>query len=259
MSGLINARSVFYYIESVTNENFYLDFDEGSGELSAEVNSGHYTQTELAEVIAEAMNSVGTQAYTVTFNRTDRSYTISAPGNFSLLITTGTHAGVDVFSLIGFSGADLAGGDTYTGLTSGIEYKPQFKLQEYVDQDDLQKAVQASVNKSASGIIETVTFGIEKFFEFNIQFITNIDQGAGSVVETNLNGLLDARLFMRFIVSKRNIEFMPERSDRGVFYTISLESTEESGDGVGYRLKELYTKNLPFYFETGKLVFRLVE
>lgn len=259
MSGLINTRSVFYYIESVTNENFYLDFNEGSGELSAEINSGHYTHTGLADVIAEAMNAVGTQAYTVTFNRSSRTFTISASANFSLLTTSGTHAGADIFSLIGFTGADKTGANTYTGTASGSEYKPQFKLQEYVDPEDLQKAVQASVNKSASGITETVTFGIEKFFEFNIQFITNIDQGAGSVVETNLTGLNDARLFMRFIVSKRDIEFMPDRDDRDLFYTISLESTEESSEGVGYRLKELYTKNLPYYFETGKLVFGLVE
>jgi hypothetical protein len=256
---VISTKSVFYYIESVTNENFYLDFNEGSGQLSAEIESGHYTHTALALAIQEAMNAVGTQAYAVAFNRTTRAYTISSVANFSLLLTTGTHAGSDIYSLIGFTGANRTGANTYTGSAAGSEYKPQFKLQDYVDIEDLQKAVQASVNKSASGLVETVTFGTEKFFEFNIPFITDIEQGSGSVVETNLTGVTDARLFMRFITSKRELEFMPDRNLRASFFTVLLESTEESSDGVGYRLKELYTKNLPYYYESGKLVFRLVE
>ncbi len=256
---MIDTKSVFYYIESVTNENYFLDFNEGAGQLSAEINSGHYTHTDLATAVQDAMNAVGGQAYTVTFNRSSRSFTISAASNFTLLVSTGTHVGSDIFSLIGFTGSNRTGANTYTGSVSGSEYKPQFKLQDYVDQEDLQKAVQSAVNKAANGAIEVVTFGTEKFFEFNIQFITDIEQGSGSVIETNLTGVTAARLFMRFITSKRELEFMPDRDDRGNFYTLILESTEESSDGVGYRLKELYTKNLPYYFETGKLVFRLVE
>jgi len=259
MNGILTTWSVFYYIEPITNENFYLDFNEGAGAIFAEIESGHYSHQDLAVAIAAAMNEVGTQAYAVVFNRVDRSFTISATGNFSLLITTGIHAGADVYSLIGFTGADLTGDDNYTGGVAGGEYRPQFKLQEYVDQEDLQKAVQAVVNKSASGVIETVSFGIEKFFEFNIQFITDISQGNGSVIETNLTGVNSARLFMRFITTKKQIEFMPDRNNRTVFDSIILESTEEESNGTGYRLKELYTKNLPYYFETGKLVFRLVE
>jgi hypothetical protein len=256
---VISTKSVFYYINGVSSDNFYLDFDEGSGELSAEVESGNYTMAELASQVEAALNSAGTQAYSVTFNRQARSFTIAAPGNFDLLITTGTHVGVDVFSLIGFTGADLTGADSYTGVAAGRAYLPQFRLQSYVDQDDLRKSIQPSVNKSASGIIEVVRFGIEKFYEFNIMFITDIEQGNLSLIETNLSGVSDARDFLRFITTKSEFEFMPDRDNRNNFYTVLLESTDEASDGTGYRLKELYTKNLPYYYETGKLVFRVME
>jgi hypothetical protein len=246
-------------MDAVTNENFYLDFDEGSGELSAEVEAGSYTPEKLADAVANAMNTVGSQAYDVTFDRVERRFTIQATANFDLLITTGTHVGVDVFELIGFTGADQTGDNAYTGALTGNQYTPQFLLQDYVDQEDLRKSIQPSVNKSASGVVEVVRFGIEKFFELNIKFITDIAQGNGSVIETNLSGIADARAFMRFLTTKAEVEFMPDRGDRNTFYTVFLESTEEERDGTGYRLKELYTKDLPYYYETGKLVFRLVE
>lgn len=257
---MINTKSSFYYIDEVTNDNFYLDFDEGSGELSAEIDVGSYTPTKLAEAIESAMNAVGTQSYTVVFNRDNRSFTISASNNFDLLTATGTHLGVDIFNLIGLSSmSDLTGLNSYTGVSAGSEYRPQFKLQSYVDQEDFQMAIQPSINKSANGNIEVVRFGTEKFFEFNISFITDIEQGEGSVIETNLNGVNDARDFLRFLVRKFEVEFMPDRDVTANFFNVILESTEEDKDGTGYRLKELYTKNLPYYYETGKLVFRLME
>ena len=256
---MIETKSSFYFIESVDESSFYLDFDEGGPEIFAEVGSGHYTHSDLALAIQNAMNSVGGQSYSVIFNRDERTFTISASSNFSLLISSGTHVGANVFSLLGFTGPDLTGSNSYTGEQAGIEYLPQFKIQDWVDQEDLQKAAYASKNKSANGIVETVTFGIEKFFEMNILFITDIEQGAGSLIETSVNGVSKARNFLRFITSQREIEFMPDRNNKSIFYKLILESTEESSDGTGYRLKELYTKNLPYYFETGKLVFRLVE
>lgn len=256
---IINTYSVFYYIEDVTIDNFYLDFDEGAGEISAEVESGAKTPTELAEAIENALNTFGTQVYTVTFNRSLKSFTISAPLNFELLIASGTHFGADVYSLIGFSGPDLSGSNSYTGVSAVSEYRPQFKLQNYVSPEDLQKAISPSVNKSASGEVEVVRFGVEKFYEFNIMFITNIDQGNLGPVRTNLTGEQDARLFLRFAITKRKMELMEDEDNVNTFSVVLLESTEEESKGTGYRLKEMYDKGVPGYFETGKLVFRLVE
>lgn len=256
---MINTYSSFYYIDPVDDGNFYLNFNEGSGEITAEIETGSYTPTELADAIETAMNDIGVNTYTVTFNRSDRTYTISSTVNFSLLTTSGSNVGSDIFSLIGFTGADRSGDDSYTGNLAGAsKYDPQFKLQSFVDQEDLQKAVSASINKSARGDVEVVKFGTEKFFEFNIMFITNIDQGVSGPVKTNLTGVTDARNFLRFCIEKHTLEFIPD-IDSLTFYNVLLESTEEDSKGTGYRLKELYTKNLPGYFETGKLVFRVVE
>lgn len=256
---MINSFSKFYYIDEITLDNFYLNFDEGAGELTAEIEVGDYTPNDLAVAVKNALDQAGLLIYTVTFNRDARTYTISSTANFDLLISTGINAGADVFSLLGFTGSDLTGASSYTGTTAAQMYAPQYKLQSYIDVEDLQKSISPSVNKSASGIVEVVKFGIEKFFEFNIQFITDIDQGMLGPVRTNLNGVNDARLFLRFCVTKNTFEFIPDESDVNVFYDVILESTEESKDGTGYRLKELYDKGLPGYFETGKLVFRLVE
>lgn len=257
---MIQTKSVFYYIESVSTNNFYLNFNEGASELIAQVAAGDYTHTTLALAIESAMNDVAvTGVITVDFNRDDRTFTITSDSTLNLLVDTGTNVGTDVYSLIGFTGADRTGFLTYTGDPAGVEYLPQFHLQDYVDEKDLRKSVSASVNKSARGDIEVVTFGTEKFYEFAINFITDIDQDKGSVVETNLTGVDDAREFMRFITSKRIIEFMPDRLNRTEYFRILLEQTNESKDGTGYRLKELYSQGLVGYYETGKLVFRLIE
>lgn len=257
---MINTYSLFYYIGSVDEGNFYLNFNEGSGELTAEIETGSYTPTDLAESIEAALNDEGTNTYTVVFNRSTRTFTISADANFSLLITSGSNVGSDIFSLIGFTGADLSGDDTYTGnLPAASQYEPQFKFQSYVDQEDLQKAVSASVNKSASGTVEVVKFGTEKFYELNIMFITDINQGVEGPIKTNLSGVSAARNFLRFCIEKHELELMLDIDNKNDFVKVLLESTEEERDGTGYRLKELYSKGLPGYFETGKMVFRLVE
>lgn len=258
---MIDAYSLFYYVKDpVASNNFYLNFDEGSGELTAEIESGDYTPTELAVAVGTALNEAGTQAYSVSFNRQNRKITISAAAPFDLLISTGVSVGSDIFSLIGFTGSDLTGQTSYEGnLEVGDFFEPQYKLQDWVSEEDLRKAVQASVNKSANGIVEVVSFGQEKFFEFNMRFITDIDQGKLGPIKTNLNGVQDARDFLRFCITKKTLEFMPDINDKNTFKNVLLEKTDEDSQGLGYRLKELYTSNLPYYFETGKLVFRVVE
>jgi len=252
--------ALFYYSESVDVNNFYLNFDEGGGELTATIETGSYTFTELAEAVEAALNSASVNAYSVLFLRDERRFEITGAVPFSLLITSGTNNGQSIFPLLGFNGVDTPLDTVQTSnLQAGSEYLVQFPLQDYVDQEDFQKSISPSVNKSASGIIEVIKFGIEKFYEFDINFITNIDQGSSGPIRTNLTGVQDARLFMRFCVSKRNLEMMLDSEDRSTFVTVLLDKTEADKDGTGYRLKEIYGKGLPGYFETGKLTFRLVE
>jgi hypothetical protein len=260
MSSLALNLPSFYYIESITSDNLYLNFNEGGPELTAQLQTGDYTMEGLEPVISEAMNAAGALTYTVTFLRTERKFQISATGSFSLLLTSGTNFGSSVFSLIGFSGADTALATTHTGINqAGSEYIPQFELQSYTDKEDFQKALYASINKSANGLIEVVKFGTEKFYEFNITFATNIEQVSDSAIRNNPTGLQDLRSFMRFCITKNNLEFMPDKNDKDTFYTVLLDKTDADQNGTGYQLKELYTKNLPGFFETGELRFRLVE
>lgn len=257
---MIQTRSSFYFIESVRADNFALNFDEGAGELLAEIPSGDYTHTALAEAVQDALNSVGTNTYAAVFSRASRSFTISADSNFDLLIQSGSQAGSGIFGLIGFTGGvDLTGLSSYQGAPAGFEYLPQFYLQDFIDQEDLRRAASSSINKSATGEVEVVSFGVEKFFEFELKFITSIEQGKMSVVESNPTGLEDARRFLRFATSKRKIEFMKDRNNKSDFFDVLLESTSDSQNGTGYRLKELYSDGLVDYYNSGLLVFRVSE
>lgn len=256
----LNAFSCFYYGFEVTADNCYLDFAEGGSELTAEVPVGSYTATEFAVAIKTALDDAGANTYQVAFNRTTRKITISASSTFTLKLATGTHIGSNPWALAGFTqGADLTGAITYTGATAaGSMYEPQFKLQEYVSSSDLQQAVDATINKTASGRVEVVRFGTEKFIEMNIKFVTDIVQD-GNLIKSNPSGVDDARAFLRFAITKAPFEFMESSSQTSVFETVILESTAESNNGTGYRLREMYDKGLPGYYETGKLKLRVLE
>jgi len=257
---MIETRSSFFYIDPIDSTNFYLNFDEGSGELTAEISVGSYSHSELASPVEAALNNVGTLTYAVSFDRNTRRFSISASGPFSLLIATGTSVGNDAFPILGFTGPDVGPATSFTGnLQAGTEYKPQFWLQDWVDQADNQRAISPSVNKTASGQVEVVKFGTEKFFEFSIMLATDIPQGETNFIETDPNGVANLRSFLQFAVEKNNFEFMPDRDNKALFYKVLLESTEESPQGTGYKIKELYDRGLANYFESGKLVLRLRE
>lgn len=257
---MIETRSSFFFIGPVDSDNFYLDFSEGGPELTAEIPIGSFSHSELAAPIEAALNGAGALTYTVTFDRSTRKFTISASGAFVLLIDTGSHVGADIFPLIGFTGLDTASLASHiANLQAGTEYRPQFYLQDWVDQTDNQKAISPSVVKTANGRVEVVKFGIEKFFEFSIMLVTDIDQGQSNFVESDPVAVASLRSFMQFCVEKNNLEFMPDRDNKPLFFKVLLESTEASPNGTGYKLNELYDKSLPNYFESGKLVFRLRE
>ncbi len=255
----LSTFSTFYYGFEVTADTRYLCFDEGGSEIIADVELGSYTPTELAIKIKTALDTAGALTYTVAFNRSTRSFTISSTSNFSLLVSSGS-ATASVFEVIGFTGADRTGASSYAGSSCGSEYKPQFVLQDHIATDDWQELVKPSVQTTANGKVEVVRFGTEKFMQCNIMYATNLSIAAdNSIIKNNPNGVEDLRSFMRYLTTKKPIEFMKDISDRNTFQTFLLEKTQDESDGTGYKLVELYSKNLPNFFETGKLVFRLIE
>lgn len=260
MSSLVETYSKFYYGFIVDTESLSIDIDEGSGEFTATLAAGEYSFSDFIIETQRALNDSGALDYIVSGDRVTRLITITGSGNFDLLVQTGAHAGASAFSLLGFTGSDRTGLSVYTGNSeAGFQYTPQFRLQSYIDQSIWQQAADASINKTANGRVEIISFGIEKFFQWNINFATNIYQSSAGPIINNPNGLNDLTKFMIYAITRSPIEFMPDKNDPDTFYKIILESTPDNQMGVGFKLKELYDKNVPGYFETGNCVWRLIE
>lgn len=249
----IKTRPIFYYISAITKDNKNLDFDEGSGELNASVTIGAKSVEQLMLAVQKAMNAKGNQEYTVSFDRDLRFVTISAASNFDLLATTGT-SGFSILSTLGFL-TDKTGSNSYTSdLPIANTYTPQFLLQDWVAPENNKEGIEPSVQESANGELEVLTFGDRSFFEFNIRFINEFQHAPNSVIETDTNAIQNARNFLDFCTSRSPLELMRDRSDRNSFETIRLERTRSDRSGVGFDLREM--RGLQDWFETGTLVFR---
>lgn len=255
----LDTFSVFYFDYEVNTLNNILNVDEGSGEVAVEVAVGSYAPSELAVAVENALNAQLNNVYTVTFNRDERTFTISADASFDLLIDTGTQVGVSLFPLIGFTGADLTGLLTYTGNNkSGKEYLNQFKLQDYIAPDMDKRRIDASINESASGDIEVVSFGFRRFIRFSLKYVTN-KTGDNKVIKNNPNGFSDLVEFLSYLTSKGPFEFMPDINNRDEFFILLVESIDSNNDGTGYRITELVDRDLPGYYEVNNIVCRIVE
>ena len=262
----ISTFSIFYFglkIEGGVNANNLLNFlepNEGNVELTATISPGTYTYSELNSAIVVAMDAVGDLDYTVSVDRATRLITIASTDTFELLIDTGSQSGSSPFTLLGFTGSvDLTGASTYTGdSASGDFYEPQFKLQDFDDKENLKMREQPSVNVSASGEVEVISYGLVPFYQMSINFITNIVQD-GKVIKNNSTGVEDARRFFESITERGAFEFIPDIDDRDTFSKVVLESLAGSRTGTGYRLRELTGRNLPNYFEVKQIKLRVFE
>jgi len=253
----LNTRSAFLYGHLIDQTNFSLDFDEGGSELQASLQPGDYTFGTFATEVERALNDTGSLTYNVTVDRSTRFVTISASGTFSLLPTSGSRIGVGVWDLLGFTGADQTGSSTYTSDSeSGTFYRPQFKLQDYAPVEDLQGAQTASVSESASGEFQIASFGSVRNMRCNIAFINDYAQSKNGPIENNQNAVSEAREFLLYLIGKNKIEFFPDRDTTGVFVNLILESTQRDRQGISFELRELLSRNLPGYYESGNLTFR---
>ena len=253
----VSTHSVFYYGYEITDSNKYFNFDEGAGELSAVLEIGAFTLTELLVILKTALDAVGSDTYSVSVDRTTRVITISSDGTFSILLSTGTQVGTSVFGLLGFTdSSDTATLASHVGsVASGFEYIPQFWLQDFISDDDFQEKIDSKVNESASGALEVFNFGIRKFTEMSFKFITDIAQD-GHIIRNNPSGVSDMRLFLQDITKKNPIEFMIDFDSRNSFKKLVLESTPTSKEGTAYKLVELVKNNLPDYYEFNGIKFR---
>lgn len=257
----IQTRPIFYYIDGIDSTNNKIDFIEPTQlnvNLVATVSSGTKSMTNLMFEVQKSLNSIGANTYSVTFDRDTRLVTVSADANFNLLISSGANTGVSPWTLLGFSG-DQTGSNSYVGTVAiGNTYSPQFRPQNFEDFDDNIETISPSVNESAEGIIEVISFGTRKFMQMNFTYITNRTKGKGSEILNNPQAIEQVRAFLTFAVKKSDMEFMKDIDDRSTFSTVLLESTFSDRKGTGFKLRELTRQNLEGFFETGNLKFRKV-
>lgn len=255
----LKTFSVFYFDLEVTTANNSLNFNEGAGELLASISVSSYTTETMAVALKTALDAAGTLVYTVDFDRDTRKYTISTTAPFDLLIATGTQLGTSIFSLIGFTGADLTGLTTYTGNNvSGDIYFNQFVLQDFKKPSQIKERVAASVNEAASGQLEVISFGLRRFIEFSLKYITDLPMD-GKVIKNNPTGEADAERFLTYLSTKGQFEFMADVADRDTFLTLVVETMPGNNQGVGYELDELFAQDLPDYFEILGIRCRVIE
>lgn len=254
----IDTKSVFYYDVVVDAGNLAIDLDDGTGVIQISLDTGSYTFTGLAQHAQSKLREFGNQDYVVTPNRDERNYTISAPLAFDLLFTSGPRSEQSAANLLGYSGSDKTGSSTYTGsLTVGSAYFPQFFLQQYKPTRLNRAKNRASINETAAGAVESVTFGDVRRMECNITYVNDNDfcQGFFDRDPNAVDNLVD---FMEYLITKGPIEFMEDRDNRDSFEELLLERSPQSGDGTAFDLQELLP-SLPGFYETGRLVFRRIE
>jgi hypothetical protein len=258
---VINTFSKFYYGIEITDQNYKIDFDEGAGELTAILNTGTYTPTEIAAEVEAAMNAVGSFTYSATFNRSTRRLTITSSASMTMLFDTGSTAPVSAFTVLGFG--DETSDDTDTSFVAGDPlgsvYLPQYILQSYVPLEHFIEQLHQTVNETITGRQELITYGDMNMMRCNITFITDITQPSGGPIMNSSVGVADAISFMRWCCKKNKVEFMPDTNTASAFFNLVLDSSTVSKDGTTFRLKELYDRGLSGYYETETLTFRKVD
>lgn len=254
---MLNTMSIFYYGIEIKAVGTNLSFQELTGPVRvATLRARFYSLTQLASELQRALRSAGTQDYTVTVDRETRALTISAPANFSILIDGGPFNGSPIWIDLGLGDTNLTGSNSYTGSAVGKEFKPQFKLLDYVPLERNQRAIDATVNETGSGEVEVIRYGTKKLLECTVDFQTDIPQDPSGWIESNRNGVSKLVDFMEYIVKKAPVEFMADRDDKDTFVTLILESTSNDSRGLGFKVTE--KANLPEYYTSGLLTFREV-
>jgi len=250
----IKTFSGFTFGHTITTDNQNIDFSEGGPEITAVIKVGSFSLEDFVNEVAVAINNAGGQEYTATLDRSTRKITIAAPGNFELLPTTGTTSSISAYPLMGFV-ADRSGSNSYEGENaSGSFYEPQNLLQKFVDFDINVKTISPTVRQTANGQVEVVSYGKVEFMECNISPITDIIPQL--YITSNANALSESVVFLDYCTTKAPIEFVPDVTVPATFQKCLLESTRESKQGVDFKIKEMFQKQLFGYFESGLLTFR---
>lgn len=258
----LNKYSAFYYGHTITKNNNYLNFRDAGisspDQYSGIVDFGSYTLTKFGDKIAEAMNAVGSQEYTITLDRSTRKFTISADANFELLIDSGSNKTISVFTLLGFDGnVDLTGSNSYTAPSaSGEAYITQTPLKNFSDFSKNKEKAEAAVKTTGAGIVEVIAYSTLERLKCDLPLITNYTPQR--YIRETLTGVEEAEAFMDYAIGKAPLEFVYDYT-KPDYVPCILDKTKESQKGVGYELREKVKDSLPGYYELSGLQFLKIE
>lgn len=256
----LKTHSKFFYGHKVDENNNVINFKEGAGpELTASIPVGSYTLTKFLDVVVAALNAASSLDWAYTVNRSTRIVTITSSGTASLLFASGSNFLNTPASLLGFPQADILDQTSFVGsFGTGSEYSPQFPIQDYKGKDKNKKLVNAVVTKSASGDnVSVQSFGVNRMIKGNFKFITN--QPTDGLLRNNPQAVEEVIAFMDYAVEKNPIEFMEDENKPDEFDKVYLESSGSSPDGTAFELTEYVDRNLPEFYETGLLTFKVIN
>ena len=250
--------SAFNYGHTITNANRFLNFSEGGGQITATMPIGSYTLGQIPDLIASAMNAVGGQEYECSVNRVNRTIIIQAPGNFELLISSGSNVNQSFYALAGFSGSDLSGSNSYTGNNaSGSQYITQTELKNYTDFRENKEKIDTVKRTTPDGIVETVSYGTLEKASFDFPFITN--EVPQRFIRETATGRDELEAFMDYCIESRPVEFLLDYKVETEFNPCLLDKVSGYSKGDGYKLRSLVARRLKGYYELKGLVFRKIE
>lgn len=252
------GRSLFSYSITIGSTNQWLDFKTSGGgtQYHAQVAAGVYSPGQLTTALQAAIRVAdptdGTNI-TVSITRTASGNTgnrivIATAGAFlSLLNTTGTNAGNSIAATLGHTTADETGALTYTGTsTCGTTLATALAGYNYSD-DNWNQQNFGSVNISASGIKEAITFPLQKFFEVEYMY----EQFTPTSVATTWRPLF------QWMIAQKPFDFTPDyENSPNTVYAVTLETSSASGQGLGFKFTEMLP--LAGFFKTGPLKMRLI-
>ena len=237
---MIKTRSRFIYGYNIDFNNRVIDFNDGIPRRAILRPRG-WTLTQLRNEVERAMNIASSQTYEVEVNRETRQFTIKGTANFNLTVSTDS-----ALPLIGFT-ESVSDSDEYTGGTSGSSFVPQLKLQDYTPFEKEIERRLAVENVSASGRVEQVDYGRDRFMTCQVRYQTDKKVG---FLPFNENAVQELTDFLEYIIQKRSIEFMPDADDFNNFISCVYDGRPS------FRLRE--SDDLDGFYDSGRLIFREV-
>lgn len=137
----------------ITDENNFIDFDEGGSELTAELTIGIYAAADLASEIQTQMRAVGSSDLTCSYSEVDHKISIGkGAGTLNLLIKSGSNKDIAPWKLIGYKpSADKSG---------SLSYEAENAMFEDVDRDHIIRINAQGFKDDAVGTFTGIPLGL---------------------------------------------------------------------------------------------------